>query len=309
MPSPDSVPASSDQVPDPAGWAASLDLGFALRGGHTVLAERRQRGPLAVQRPFYPEGGTCHVYLLHPPGGVAGGDRLDIGVRVAEGAHALITTPGATKFYRSLGPQAEVRQRLRVESGGVLEWLPQEGILFPGARIRLDTEVDLCGDARLIAWEVQALGRPVIGERFTHGRADLGLALYRDGRPLLRERLRLGGEADLNGGSVLRGFPVCATLVAGPALPADLDAARGLAEFFTRPGASLGEGGELNPVPAGAALMGMAALGITLVDGFLVARCLAEGVQPVQRAYRGLWALLRPRLLGVAPCPPRIWAT
>lgn len=291
------VPAPADQVPqvpDPTGWAASLELGFAPRGGRTVLAARRQRGPLAVQRPFYPEGGPCHVYLLHPPGGVAGGDRLDISVGVGDGAHALITTPGATKCYRSSGPRARVRQRLRVESGGVLEWLPQEAILFPGAWIRLDTEVDLCGDARLFAWEVQILGRPAIGEGFTHGRADLGFSLYREGRPLLLERLRLGGEADLSGRSGLRGLPICATLVAGPAGPADLAEARGLAQGLAQ---DMAQG------------LGLAPLGITLVDGFLVVRCLASAVEPVQRAYRGLWRLLRPRLLGVAPCPPRIWAT
>jgi urease accessory protein len=283
-PQPDTAP--SDRVEDPAGWVASLDLGFARRGGRTVLAERRQRGPLVVQRPFYPEGAPCHVYVLHPPGGVAGGDRLDIDVQVAAGAHALITTPGATKFYRSSGPRAQVRQRIRVEAGGVLEWLPQEGILFPGARIRVDTEIDLRGDARLFSWDVQALGRPACSERFTQGQADLAFALYRDGHPLLVERLRLGGASDLMGRSGLRGLPVCAALVAGPAVPADLEAARGAARAADVP-----------------------VLGITLVDGMLVARCLAEAVEPVRQAYRGLWWLLRPRLLGLAPCPPRIWST
>ncbi len=269
-----------------AGWAASLELGFARRDDRTVLAERRQRGPLAVQRPFYPESGVCHVYLLHPPGGVAGGDDLDIRVRVGQGARALITTPGATKFYRSAGPQARVRQRLRVEPGGMLEWLPQELILFPGARVRVATEVDLIADARLIAWEVQTLGRPALAERFSPGEADLGFAVRRDGRPLLLERLRLGAEADLSGPSGLRGLPVCGALVAGPAGLEDLAAARAL------------------DLPAA-----VPALGLTLVDGLLVARCLAPRIEPVQVALRGLWGLLRPRLLGLSPCPPRIWST
>ena len=175
-----------------------------------------------MQRPFYPESGVCHVYLLHPPGGVAGGDRLDVAVRVGQGAHALITTPGATKFYRSSGPQARVRQRLSVAPGGILEWLPQEGIFFPGADIQVATELDLQGDARLFAWELQTLGRPALGERFSRGRADLGLALSRDGRPLLRERLRIEGTGGLDGPSTLRGFPICGTLIAGPATAEDL---------------------------------------------------------------------------------------
>jgi urease accessory protein len=290
MPEPDPTAERSDERPDSGGWAASLELGFAPRNGRTALIMRCQRGPLAVQRPFYPEGSPCHVYLLHPPGGVVGGDWLDIGVRVAEGAHALITTPGATKYYRSSGPRARVRQRLRVDAGGVLEWLPQEGILFPGACVRVDTRFDLSGDARLVAWEVQTLGRPACGERFAEGVADLGLSLYRCGRPVLLERLRLGGGSDLIGQSGLRGYPICATLVACPAVSADLEAARAHAL----------EAAQAADLPV---------LGITLVDGTLVVRCLGAAVEPVQRAFRGLWGLLRPRLLGMAACPPRIWAT
>jgi urease accessory protein len=271
---------------DRAGWAASLDLGFVVRAGRTVLAERRRSGPLAVQRPFYPESGVCHVYLLHPPGGVAGGDRLDVAVRVGQGAHALITTPGATKFYRSSGPRARVRQRLSVAPGGILEWLPQEGIFFPGADIQVATELDLQGDARLFAWELQTLGRPALGERFSRGRADLGLALSRDGRPLLRERLRIEGTGGLDGPSTLRGFPICGTLIAGPATVEDLCMARELV-------------GNAPGFPAA----------VTLVDGFLVARCLAQTLEPVQRVYRALWGEMRPRLLDVAACAPRIWAT
>src|SRR3954471_15398906 len=86
-----------------AGWEASLDLEFATQGTRTFLARRASVGPLVVQRPFYPEGDVCHVYVVHPPGGVVGGDRLDLNIRARSGAHALITTPAATKFYRSDG--------------------------------------------------------------------------------------------------------------------------------------------------------------------------------------------------------------
>src|SRR5205085_6360717 len=88
------------------GWQAELRLRFncdapgPLRPGRTRLVERQHRGPLVVQRPFYPEGDPCHVYLVHPPGGVVGGDALRIDATVDPGAHALITTPAATKFYR-----------------------------------------------------------------------------------------------------------------------------------------------------------------------------------------------------------------
>ena len=151
-----------------AGWLASIRLGFSAPGEKTLLKERRHQGPLKVQRPFYPEGPACHVYLLHPPGGVVGGDRLNIDVDVQSGAHALITTPGASKFYRSAGPLALQQQTLQVH-GGILEWLPQENILFPGANIKLESRIQLDASARFIGWEVHCLGRPVIDETVRPG--------------------------------------------------------------------------------------------------------------------------------------------
>jgi urease accessory protein len=132
----------------PNGWLARLNVGFEHRDGRTVLATKEHSGPLTVQRPFYPEGEVCHLYLLHPPGGIVGGDRLEIRLQVATGAHALVTTPGAAKFYRSAGALATQRQSLRVADGGLLEWLPQENILFPGAIMRIETDIALVGDGR-----------------------------------------------------------------------------------------------------------------------------------------------------------------
>jgi urease accessory protein len=279
-------PKPEPQVTDAAGWLGQLDLGFEQREGHTLLVHRRRRGPLAVQRPFYPEGGVCHLYLLHPPGIMVGGDRIEIAAQVAEGAHALVTTPGAGKFYRSAGPWAIQDQRLTVRNGAVLEWLPHENILFPGAKVRMRTEVELTGSGRFIGWEIHSLGRPAIGERFVPGTADLGLTVRRDGRPLLHERLRLGAEADLGGPSGLRGYPLCATLIAAGAQAGDLDALRqGLSAPDGGPGA------------------------LTLVDDLLVVRGLASAVEPLRRYLMAGWDVLRPRLLGRRACPPRIWAT
>ncbi len=276
----------SGPIDQSAGWQARLDLTFAERAGRTLLAHKQQRGPLTVQRPFYPEGGPCHCYLLHPPGGVVGGDRLEIAVQAGAGAHALVTTPGAAKFYRSAGPSAEQSQRLRVEAGGVLEWFPQETILFPGARLRLTTEVDLEPGSRFMGWEVLSLGRPAVGERFHTGFADLGLSVRRAGVPLLVERLRLSDGAGLDAASGLRGHPVSGTLVASGAAKADLDALR--------------DGRHPDAVVL---------WGATLLDDLLVARCLAGGVEPVHRLFRSIWGILRPRLFGAPVCPPRIWAT
>lgn len=268
------------------GWSARLDLGFERRAGRTLLASGRRQGPLCVQRAFYPEGDICHFYLLHPPGGVVGGDKLELNVRVRERARVLLTTPGATKFYRSAGAQAVQQQHLRIEAGGVLEWFPQENILFPGARVRSRTRLELTGDARLLGWELQVLGRPVIGERFRSGTADLGLVIERDGRPLLSERLRLKQGDVLDGPSGLRGYPVNAAFFANGAVAKDLTAGR-----------------------EGLALPDHTLFAMTLLDDLLVARCLATSVESVRRAFAALWGILRPRLLGRAACPPRIWGT
>lgn len=278
---------------DAAGWEARLELGLVLKDGRTVLRDLRHQGPLRVQRPFYPEGGPAHLYLLHPPGGVVGGDRLEIEVRVADGAHALLTTPGATKFYRSAGPQSVQVQRLRVATGGILEWFPQESILFPGAHLRLATEIDLDPGARFLGWEVTSLGRPAIGERFAQGRADLSLAVRRAGLPLLLERLRVCDGDCLDGAAGLRGHPVTGTLLAVGANAADLEALRADAPATSEP-------------QVGAPPRVWAA---TLIDDLLVCRALATGTEPVQRLFSVLWGILRPRLLNRPACPPRIWAT
>lgn len=268
------------------GWLGRLDLKLDSRAGRTVLARKRQVGPLSIQRAFYPEGSLCHLYLLHPPGGLVGGDRLEIDLDIAAGARALVTTPGAAKLYRSAGRTARVQQRLQVAGGGGLEWFPQENILFPGARVRTETAIELAGDARFFGWEMHSLGRPVIGERFETGTADLMLSLSRDGRPLLRDRLRVSEEKGLVGPSGLRGFAVSGTFLATGVGEQDLDLAR-------------------DALPCEADFP----VGLTLIEDLLVARCLTPGVESANRVFRSLWSTLRPRSMGRDACPPRIWST
>jgi urease accessory protein len=287
MPDPEGLSRTLVHPPDEApAWQAHLEIGLADRAGRTVLTHKRQQGPLTVQRPFYPEGSPAHVYLLHPPGGVVGGDRLTLAVSVGAAAHALITTPGAAKFYRSGGPRANQVQALTVAAGGTLEWLPQENIFFPAARVQLSTEVNLAAGARFLGWEVHALGRPAVAERFDPGDADLALGVRRDGVPLLLERLRIINAVGLDGPSGLRGFPVTGTLIASGAAAEDLAAVRA------------------HPTQTDSVLWGA-----TLVNDLLIARCLARGSEPVHRLFAALWGILRPRLLGRPACPPRIWST
>ncbi|OOZ45337.1 urease accessory protein UreD [Solemya velum gill symbiont] len=267
------------------GWAASLRLGFEHARGKTVLRHREQRGPLAVQRTFHPEGDVCHLYLLHPPGGVVGGDRLEIEANLTDKSAALITTPGATKFYRSAGAQAKQIQNLAIDSGS-MEWFPQENIFFPGARIQLSTTIHLNGDAHFIGWEINSLGRPTVGERFEQGEVDLRLRINRDQRPLLIDRLVITDIESQQGTATLRDCPVVATMLATTATSDELELARKIAQ----------ENPDAN-------------LGFTLVDGLLVGRYLGESTEKARNLFIQTWMVIRPSILGRDAVAPRIWAT
>lgn len=270
---------------DASGWQARLQLGFRVGGQRTVLAHRRRRGPLAVQRAFYPEGPVCHVYLLHPPGGVVGGDSLEVDVNASSGAHALVTSPGATKFYRSAAQPASLVQRLDVAAGAALEWLPQENIFFPGAVVNLDTEVTLHGDARLALWEIHCLGRPAIGEAFDEGCLDSRLTVYRDDQPLLFERLRLSAD-NRQRLAQMAGRAVSGSLLISPADVDALNAAREL-------------------LPADNASHAAA----TLVGDLLLVRYLGSSTEQARGLFSAVWARLRPHTIGREASLPRIWAT
>lgn len=263
------------------GWHATLALQFRRTPVKTVLASARHSGPLTVQRPFYPEGDTCHLYLLHPPGGIVGGDELDISVILEADSHTLITMPGASKFYRSHGPQARLSQRFDLAPNAILEWLPQDTIFFPGANARLHSVFHLQEGARLLAWELFCLGRPVMGETFSHGEISNRLEVWKDGTPLLIERLHLR-DGNLSG---VAEQPWVGSLLFYPGDETMLDAVRD----------------QLTPLDTFA--------GATLTDGLLTVRFLSHDNLICQRAMRDIWQALRPQLLNKSPLLPRIWLT
>lgn len=266
----------------PAGWEARLRLELRGGPGRTVLAAREHRGPLVVQRPFHPEGEVCHLYLVHPPGGLVSGDRLMLEVDANDDARVLLTTPAATKFYRArAGEPALLSQTLRV-NGSHLEWLPQETIVFEGARARARTRVELRDGARFIGWEILCLGRPAAGEGFASGSVEQDFELWHDDAPLLLDRLRLTPGDALDAPWGLDGSRALGSLLAWPATRDDLDAARAAGDD---------------------------ALACTLVDGVLLARSLAPQGEAVRRRLEAVWRALRPRLLGREPHAPRIWST
>lgn len=274
--------------PRQQGWHAALSLAYARRGERSVLVRRSHVGPLVVQRPLYPEGdAVCHTVLVHPPAGIAGGDRLQVTVQVDDGAHALLTTPGAGKWYRSAGAAGALVQRIAVAAGGVCEWLPQESIVYDGALGELATEVRLQGDACFVGSEMVCFGRTAAGERFGRGEMAMRIRIERDGRPQWLERGVLrGGDALLGAAVGLQGQPVSGSfIVASPRCDVDLLAAwRDIVP-------AAGEGG------------------VTLLPGLLVARWLGPACEPGREWFARLWASVRPAVAGRAARTPRIWNT
>jgi len=274
-------------------WAASLELGFETREGVSRMTRCRHRGPLRVQRSFHPEGraGACHVYLLHPPGGLVSGDALNIDVGVRGGARALLTTPAANKLYRADSHAVAWRQhtRLAVADGGALEWLPQETIAFDGSRGAQSTEIALDGDARCLGWEVMALGRPASSLPFSTGGIEQRFRLTRDGRPLWLERQPLDpAHPRFRGRWGQGGASVQATLWAAGLTD---EAGAGAVE-------ALREGLGASPRWA-----------VTVRHGVLLLRYLGQECREAWSLCEAAWRVLRPRLLGREAHPPRIWRT
>ncbi len=295
-------------------WHGELELELGTLGiegralaGRTVITARRHRGPFCIQRPFYPEGPVCHLYLLHPPGGLATGDSLALAARLDPGAHALLTTPAATKVYRAatpgldrsgLGaaaaaphdgaPLAAIRQTLDAAERAVLEWLPLETIVFGGSRAEIVTDVRLDPDARFLGWEITALGRPASGDRYESGALEQRTRIAVGDRLLLDERLRLAaGTRLLDAPWGLDGFPVCGALYAYPASRDTLERARATLE------------------PPSAA----ATVAATLLGPLLVVRGLARDVERARAALESAWAAIRPDIAGRPACVPRVWLT
>ncbi|WP_082095726.1 urease accessory protein UreD [Photobacterium halotolerans] len=275
------------------GWLAEIQLGFADRGDKTVLKQRSQKGPLAVQRPLYPEGPVCHTYLLHPPGGVVGGDQLTITAHVSEGAQALVTTPGATKFYRSAGKLAHQRQILRVAPEAQLEWLPQENIHFPGARVKFNTEIHIAPGGRFIGWEMHCFGRPALNECFETGHIAGHCRVFLDDALVLAEGMNLNASlAQPSRAASLRDFPMNATLLIAGETDELLIVVQDLLNQHH-------ESANKNNLIAG----------VTQIDGLLAVRALAQGTEPLLQLFTRIWQHTRAHWSGTFPLPPRIWAT
>ncbi|TFZ01220.1 urease accessory protein UreD [Ramlibacter rhizophilus] len=273
-------------------WHARLDLHYSRASARTV-ARHRHEGPLRILQSLWPEGeSVCHNVLVHPPSGLVGGDVLDIQVRVDAGAHGLITTPGATRFYRSEGALAAQRTRIALEADARLEWLPLEALYYSGCQAHNQLVMDLAPGAELIGWDVAALGLPEAGQPFRSGRLQQHLAL--EGHWLERGLIDAQDSLLMDGPLGLAGHRCLATLffACGSDIPRErrelaLDRARELIEAS----ALRGLAGATAPQPR-----------------VLVVRALAPLVEPAMNLMRSIRAAWRESLWELPANPPRGWA-
>ena len=280
-----------DDLPQ-SGWQARLELEISRSGSASRITRRRHVAPSWVQRAFYREGeDVAHVYVLHPPGGLVGGDRLELDVSVSERGFALLTTPAAQKLYRSGGRTSRQHVKLTVRSGASLEWLPGENIVFQGADGVLETEVEVEPGGAFAGWDIGCLGRRGGGEAFENGRLRSAFRLSRGGLPLLVERIELrGGSSLLAEPWGLSGLPVFGNLYFVPRDDRDLGP---LAALLRE---------RLTPGPGDR-------FAVTALASTLVARVLAPSAERARALLVAAWELARPELLGRRPVAPRVWAT
>lgn len=278
------------QVAAAPSWPQQLDIALEQNGARTV-ASHHHAGGLRLLAAHYPEGPQrCHLTLVHPPGGLVGGDEIDLHLRAAPHTQALITTPGATRFYRSLGGRAVQRAHLHLQAGARVEWLPLESIAYPGCLAENRLQFTLEPEAQLIAWDLLALGLPAGNADFARGRFTQHLEW--PGHWLERGRIDAADAALLHAPGGWAGHTAQGTLLlaAGSALSADsraalLDAARALA-------AQLGNGwvGATSPQPH-----------LVLVRG------LADRIEPLLRLWQAIWSAWRQIAWQTAACAPRVW--
>lgn len=272
-------------------WLAQLELDYSRAAQRTRLHFRHD-GPLRVLKSLYPEGDAiCHNVLIHPPGGLVSGDTLDIRVHVQEGAHALVTTPGATRFYKSNGEPAHQKTQLQLAAGARLEWLPLEAIAYHHCDAHNLLEMDLAPGAEMMAWDITAFGLPHANEPFTQGSftqhmhwpghwLERGTVCAQDTR-LMDGPLGLAGQRCM--GSMLL---ACGTPLTRTQRERLLDATRDL----------------LDAHPQGAWC------GITAPnDHMLVLRGLTPVVEPLMQLWQQVRACWRKEHWGMAGTAPRIW--
>lgn len=274
-------------------WEARLNLDFKISKGRSYLAKNLHFGPLVLQKTLHPEGETvCHGVVIHPPGGVAGGDELMLQVEVNKSAHALLTTPGAGKWYKANGHRAKQNLQFNVHEDAKFEWLPQENILFDGAQVEFSAIANLAANAKYAAWEILCFGRQAQSEQWETGSMLQQLHIRREGKLIWNECAALiptnrtfKSIVGLHGNVVSASF-----IVAAGAVPKKvLNACQAIKPK------------QLLDVDA--------KYGVTALPEVFAARYVGQSSQCAREYFENIWHLLRPWYAGREAVRPRIWNT
>jgi urease accessory protein len=278
------------------GWQAALRLRFVSEGARTLVRDRVHTGPLRLLKTHYPEGDEiAHAILVHPPAGIVAGDTLAISVGVDGGAHAVITTPGAQKWYRAsdekaISPASAITN-LIVEANATLEWLPMESMIYDGCFGAQQLNFSLALGGKLIAWEMQQWGRSARGETFTRGAFSQRISVCVADELVWSEAMQLeGGGALLQSPTGLGGMPCVGTIIVV-----------GIADV----------------VPALAALRAVcegseiaSTCGATSpFSGGIIVKAVAAEMEPLRTLFVQLREVVRPFLCGRDAEDLRVWAT
>jgi urease accessory protein len=274
------------------GWPAELHLRFARRKMRTVLVEKRHSGPLLVQKAIYPEGEKiCHTVIVHPPGGIAGGDELRVEIDLEANSNAVVSTPAATKWYKAPRHRCRQQTTIRLAERATLDWLPQENIFYNATRAESAFRLQIGPGATAIGWEIGMLGRQASGEEWLEGSLRFLTSIERtDGLPLWAERLRLEATGSLR--KAHQGL--CGLNVFGTLWVVSAGCTASLAEELA------------SDLPLEDGLRA----GVTsLPEGILLVRGLANDVERLRQMMVGCWMRLRPPVHGLASQHLRLWAT
>ncbi|HZC35083.1 MAG TPA: urease accessory protein UreD [Chthoniobacterales bacterium] len=273
-------------------WAAKLSLRFESRDGRTVMSERRHRGPLQVQKPLYPEGDSvCHAVIIHPPGGMAEGDSLEIHVVQEAGAKTVLCNPAASKWYKSCDRFARQNVTIQLGPGAQLDWLPQENIIFNSARVDMSFRLELADGASAAGWEMVVLGRRAMGETWDSGEFRCANQLRDlDGELLWAEKTNFTASSGIRfARQGLASFPIFGTFWAvGSKCTSQV-----VEDLASR-------------LPFTDTLRA----GVTcLPRRVIILRALAQKIEPLRDLMIECWSALRPVVHGRSANRLRLWAT
>ncbi|MCM1982837.1 urease accessory protein UreD [Lyngbya confervoides] len=269
-------------------WQGCVKLNYAVDHQQTHLRSAYSRAPLRIQRPFYPESPqVCHSVLVHTAGGMVGGDRLDLDVTLQPQAHTLLTTSAAGKVYRTQGQTVQQSLRVTLEEQSILEWLPQETIVFEGAQFDQQTHVDLGSGALWVGMDLFRFGRTARGEGFTTGHWRSRTEVWQQGHPLWIDRAQFS-PAMVQSPTVLANYCVMGSLAV-------------VGTVFAKEAINQIREACLPQLPVDHQI------GMTRLQAGVICRYLGHSTHQGRSYFLKIWENLRQSYAGRGICIPRVW--